>query len=273
MLRQRVITAGVLLAVALPVLFAAAPWLFAALALFLMAGAFWEWGKLNGLRPRASAVSAVLLCVAAWWVVRPLPAEPVGVGVVAGLWLLALIAGLRWGPGHWVRVAPTWRLGGGWLLLLTSWWSLLQLHQRGPAFLLSVLTIAWVADSLAYGGGRLWGRRKLAPRISPGKTWEGVACGAVGVCLWGWAWLVWFDPQGQWGPTVYAHAAERGVVWAVLVWLGLAAVTVMGDLFESMVKRSAGVKDASALLPGHGGVLDRLDALLPLMPVALWLVL
>lgn len=273
MLKLRLMTAGVLLAVALPALFYAPPWVFAAFSLLLMVGAFWEWGRLNGLSQRAAQVSAALVGLAGAVLVAPLSATAMGAGVLAAAWLIVLVGGLRWGPIHWHRVPQAGRLAGGWLLLLGSWWSLLQLHQRGAWFLLSVLAIAWVADSLAYGGGRLFGKRRLAPRISPGKSWEGVACGALGVLAWVGLWVVWMDPQGLWGPTLYADLARHGLLGLGLMLLALTAATVMGDLFESMVKRSAGVKDASGLLPGHGGVLDRLDALLPLMPMALWLVL
>ena len=136
--------------------------------------------------------------------------------------------------------------------------------------MLSVLCIVWMADIAAYFGGRAFGKRKLAPAISPNKSWEGVWSGMAGVLLLA---AVWIAIDGRFdvdGPSVFSrlHAAW-GVVGLVVAALALCALSVVGDLFESLVKRAAGAKDSSRLLPGHGGVLDRVDALLPVLPAAL----
>jgi phosphatidate cytidylyltransferase len=140
----------------------------------------------------------------------------------------------------------------------------------GIEFLLSVLSLVWVADIFAYFAGRTFGGRfskgKLAQSISPGKSWEGVWGGMAGVVGLS---LIWVYLGGQ---TLYSQLAERhGIPMMLLAVIFLAAMSVVGDLFESLIKRSAGVKDSSGLLPGHGGVLDRIDALLPTLPLAMML--
>ncbi|MNT24332.1 Phosphatidate cytidylyltransferase [compost metagenome] len=145
----------------------------------------------------------------------------------------------------------------------------------GINFLLSILVLVWVADVFAYFAGRAFGlkftRAKLAPAISPGKSWEGVWGGMAGVIVLAFAW-VWADKSlGATVPSLYTRLHERGW-WLLLIGaVFLAAMSVVGDLVESLIKRSAGAKDSSRLLPGHGGVLDRVDALLPALPIAMML--
>ena len=155
------------------------------------------------------------------------------------------------------------------LLLAAAWAALVELRDGGVALLLSAMALVWVADVGAYFVGRSIGRRKLAPAISPGKTWEGALGAAVIVALLGIA-IAWWAPQWKTLPALLV--SRLGVAGAALVLLGLAAVSVVGDLHESLVKRQAGVKDSGRTLPGHGGVLDRIDALVAVMPVALLLV-
>ena len=128
-----------------------------------------------------------------------------------------------------------------------------------------------MADVAAYAGGKTFGKRKLAPTLSPGKSWEGALSGALGVVILGLVW-VWIDGQG-WSDSLslFSLLWAHGPVWALLAVLGMSAMSVVGDLLESLVKRSAGMKDSSQLLPGHGGVLDRVDALLPVLPLAMLL--
>ena len=154
-----------------------------------------------------------------------------------------------------------------------------QARILGINFLLSVLTLVWMADVAAYFAGRAWGGRwigrKLAAQISPGKSWEGAIGGAFGVLMLGLVWsavesgmqlpLAERSLQGQ-------LLAQHGLWTMLLALLFLSAMSVVGDLLESLLKRSAGVKDSSGLLPGHGGVLDRVDALLPVLPLAMMLV-
>ncbi len=145
----------------------------------------------------------------------------------------------------------------------------------GINFLLSVLLLVWVADIAAYFAGRAFGlkftRNKLAPAISPGKSWEGVWGGMAGVLVLAFAWVAGDAHWQAQVPSLYTRLAAGGAWLAVLGALFLAAMSVVGDLVESLVKRSAGAKDSSGLLPGHGGVLDRVDALLPTLPLAMML--
>lgn len=277
MLRQRVLTALVLMALLLPALLARNPLPFAVFTLVLISAAGWEWARLNGMgAPVLAWGSGGLLALLCGFSLMHLAQ----VGQTAGLWWLGtgvwLLGGalaLRHGPAGWARLPPwlRWPLGlaGLWL----AWLALAQARTIGINFLLSVMCVVWAADISAYFAGRAFGRRKLAPTISPGKSWEGVAGGVAGVLLLalGWLWL-----EGQFSldsPSLFLLLRQRlgGVGW-LLAALLLTALSVVGDLFESLVKRAAGVKDSSGLLPGHGGVLDRVDALLPVLPAALALI-
>jgi phosphatidate cytidylyltransferase len=148
------------------------------------------------------------------------------------------------------------------IALLGCFISIAGLWQRSAVFLLSAMAMVWIADIGAYFAGRSFGKRKLAPSISPGKTWEGVAGGLLAVLLLS-------ALATQLPETFQAHLLARygWLKWALLLALFVAA-SVIGDLFESMLKRRVEVKDSSNLLPGHGGVLDRIDALVPTMPLA-----
>ena len=285
MLKQRVITALVLLAVLLPALFYESHAPFSALALVAIAAATWEWGRLNQLGQTSSvglAAGLALLCVVTWfagWLDRPLPLLWSAAGA---LWVLVGGLLLRRGVAGWPVVPVAWRVAGGFLALWLAWLAVAQARVQGIDFLLSVLLLVWAADISAYFAGRALGgrfsRSKLAPGISPGKTWEGVWGGIVGVVVLALAWLWLASPGTQTGiapagGTLYARlAALHGVVMMVVAVVFLAGMSVVGDLVESLVKRSAGAKDSSRLLPGHGGVLDRIDALLPTLPLALMLV-
>lgn len=278
MLRQRIITALVLLAILLPALFWPSPAPFAALALLLIGAGAWEWGRLNGSGQAASlalAAACVALCALSWaagLLARPLPLLWISAGAA---WVLAGVFMLRAGVAGWARVPRIVRLAGGLLALWVAWLAVAQARVTGINFLLSVLLLVWVADVFAYVAGRAFGlkfsKNKLAPAISPGKSWEGVWGGMAGVVLLALAWTL-LDASLHAGvPSLYTQLAERG--WSLLLIgvLFLTAMSVVGDLVESLVKRSAGAKDSSGLLPGHGGVLDRIDALLPTLPLAMML--
>lgn len=279
MLKQRILTAIVLLLLLLPALFYPAPEPFAALALLLIAAAAWEWARLTGLAQGAAlacSAACVLACLAAWalgWLQRPSSALWIGAGTA---WLLGGAALLRLGVAGWPTLPAALRLCGGLLALALTWLATAQARVIGINFLLSILALVWTADIAAYFAGRAFGQRlcktRLAASISPGKSWEGVWGGMFGVLLLGAAWIA-ADAHWQVAvPSLYSR------LWAGLGWLLplalllLTAFSVVGDLVESLVKRSAGVKDSSGLLPGHGGVLDRVDALLPTLPLALMLV-
>jgi phosphatidate cytidylyltransferase len=276
MLKQRVITAVVLLALLLPALLATSAWPFALLTLLLIGAAGWEWGRLNGGGPRtavALGVALALACGAALWS-GWVGAAPVLVWWIATLlWVLGGTWALAQGPAGWPRLpaALRWALGAG--LLWTAWLALANAQRIGVNFILSVFCLVWVADIAAYFGGRRFGRRKLAPAISPGKSWEGVWSGMAGVLVLAFAWLAIDRSIAGDAPSLYSRLDARlGLAGLLLVVIFLAAMSVVGDLFESLVKRSVGAKDSSALLPGHGGVLDRVDALLPVFPIAMAMV-
>jgi phosphatidate cytidylyltransferase len=274
MLLPRVLTAVVLLALLLPSLFASVSWPFAALSLVLIAAAAWEWARLNGVATVAAIGPGLLLALAGAWAlysgtVGQVPASWWWITTAA--WLVGGAWALHGGPAAWPRWPASLRLLLGMVLLWLAWLALSQARALSVNFVLSVLCIVWIADIGAYVAGRRFGRRKLAPAISPGKTWEGVYGGMVGVLLLGCLWTLWIDravPVD--GPSLFSHLRGRfGWPGLVLGAAALAGLSVVGDLFESLVKRAAGAKDSSRLLPGHGGVLDRIDALLPVLPVAL----
>lgn len=278
MLKQRVITALVMLLILLPAMFYRSPEPFCAIALVLIAAAAWEWSRLNGYGQSASlAVGAVcgLLCVAAWW--SGLLAQSLaGLWLATGaVWVLAGAWALHCGVSAWSTHPRALRLLSGMLVLCLAWLAVAQARVIGINFLLSILVLVWVADIGAYFAGRTFGgrfsRSKLAPGISPGKSWEGVWGGMAGSIALAFAWR-WLDTA--WAssvPSLYTDLGRHSGWLLLMVAIFMAAMSVVGDLFESLVKRSAGVKDSSGLLPGHGGVLDRVDALLPTLPLAMML--
>ena len=273
MLLQRVITAVVLLAILLPALLAQVVWPFALIVLAMLGAAGWEWARLNGITGAAAlALGGVLLGVGALALQRALvhPAPPWLWWTVLPCWVLGGALALRRGVPGWPLWPRALRLGLGVVILALAGVAMTQSKAMGVNFLLSVLCLVWVADIAAYFGGRAFGRRKLALSISPGKSWEGVWSGMAAVLLLAVAWLA-IDARGL-GDSASVYSRMRDL-WGwpglVLGVLFLAGMSVVGDLFESLVKRSAGAKDSSGLLPGHGGVLDRIDALLPVLPLAL----
>lgn len=272
MLRQRVITAVLLLAVLLPALFHSAIEPFAALTLLLIVAAGWEWARLNGVGSRLALALGLGLGAAlvVLWLSGGLERSwrPLWIGVGA-LWLVLAVVMLRRGVAGWSTWPAGLRLWVGLVLIACAWVAMVQARLLGLGFLLSVLLLVWTADIAAYFGGKAFGRRKLAPGISPGKTWEGAMSGFVGVFLLAAGWL-WADPLAQGSAvSLYARLWSFGPWLAVACLAFLVAMSVVGDLVESLVKRSAAVKDSSNLLPGHGGVLDRVDALLPVLPLAM----
>lgn len=222
-------------------------------------GAAWEWTRLAGLEGQGRRAGYLALIGA----------------VLLGLWLLPwlrpwlLAAAVLWWLIQAVRIATVreiplrqglqaGELAAGLLVLAAPWGALVELHESDPhgrALVLFVLMLIWTADSLAYFVGRRWGRTKLAPRVSPGKTREGVYGAVAGAVLWGLL-LGW---AGSLGPS--------GTLAAALLCGVTVLISVVGDLYESLLKRRRGVKDSSHLLPGHGGMLDRVDSLTAAAPV------
>jgi phosphatidate cytidylyltransferase len=267
MLKTRVITAIVLLAVLLPVTLFAPLAAFGALIGVVVVFAAWEWARLLKAGPAGSVVYAViaaLVVAASTRLEAPRPLfQAAGVfWIVAGPYVL-----LR----KPVLAAGAWRvflMAAGLVIFAACWHALVAARAAGVAFVLSLLLVVWLADIGAYFAGKAFGRHKLAPAISPGKTWEGAAGGWAAVMVVSVAAVA----LHAFEPTLYsALAAQMGLGRALFMLTVLVAFSVVGDLFESMFKRQAGVKDSSGLLPGHGGVLDRIDALLPVLPLAMLL--
>lgn len=270
MLGTRIATASVLLALFAAALLAPSAWPFAALTLAFVAAAAWEWGRLNEAPVAFALAMAILLAaggaaaIAAGWAAE-LPAA--AWRTVALLWVAGGGLALRGGPTAWPQVPRALRWLVGWAALGMAWLALARARALGLDFMMSVFCLVWVSDIAAFAGGRAFGRRKLAPSISPGKTWEGVLSAIAGVVVLG---LVWRAVEPAGATSLYALLESAfGIGGALVALVVLTGVGVGGDLFESLAKRAAGVKDSSRLLPGHGGVLDRIDALLPVFPVAL----
>ncbi|HRN06926.1 MAG TPA: phosphatidate cytidylyltransferase [Ottowia sp.] len=281
MLRQRIITAVIMLAVLVAALWSASPVPFIVLALVMMAAAAWEWARLNGVQGAgapALGAAMVLACGLSWWagwVNEPFRAW----WLVVALWVVVGGLLISVGVDGWSRVPAFLRLALGPAALWVAWLAVVQARMVGVNFLLSVLALVAAADIAAYFAGRAFGgqlvARKLAPSISPNKSWEGVFGGMAGVLLLAALWIF-FDRQiapADWSRSLYSHLWQGGgLVWLVPSVMALAGLSVVGDLVESLVKRAAGAKDSSQLLPGHGGVLDRIDAQLPTLPFAMALV-
>lgn len=259
MFLTRVITVAVLLPFLIGgMFFLPAAW-WGILLLPPLLAAAWEWSLLSDfVRPARWGFCALVL-VSALVMLPGLPVERLAFeqavyGLSVVFWLTCVPAWLRFG---WQVRHPLLLMLSGWLLLVPAWLALVRL-QQWPWALLAVLGVIWVADSAAYFAGRTWGRHKLAVSISPGKTWEGVAGAAVAVAVY--HALVWhFGMAGM-------HSG--GAVAAAVLVAFLLPLSILGDLFESWIKRQAGVKDSGRLLPGHGGVLDRIDGLTSTLPLA-----
>jgi phosphatidate cytidylyltransferase len=275
-LKQRILTALVLLAVLLPALIASQAWPFAVLTMAAMAVGGWEWARLNGAGALAVPLGAALAaaCALALYAGWATTAPPLAWWLAFAIWVLGGTWVLRAGVAGWPRAPQLLRWAIGLVALWTAWLALANAKAIGLNFILSVFFLVWSADVFAYFGGRALGKRKLAPAISPGKSWAGVWSGMVGALLVAAAWLA-IDAAGALGTeSFYSIAANRfGFAGMALIVVFLVAMSVVGDLFESLVKRSAGAKDSSKLLPGHGGILDRVDGLLPVFPIALALVM
>lgn len=279
MLKQRIITALVLLAILVPAVFYPDPRVFSAVAMVLIAAAAWEWAKLNQCT-QASSIAIAVVCAGACFLalfsgmllqpMRTLWLVTGSAWVILGAWLL--YGGIQ----AWARVPQVVRLFGGVGALWVAWLAVAQARTIGVNFLFSVLVLVWAADIFAYVFGRAFGGRffgrKLAPTISPGKTWEGVCGAMVGVIVCGLLWQVLDVRTSTHIVSIYTRLASVNMAFMALAMLFLTTMSIVGDLLESLFKRSAGVKDSSGLLPGHGGVLDRVDALLPILPLSMMLI-
>jgi phosphatidate cytidylyltransferase len=269
-LRDRVVTAVVLAAGFLAALFWLPPLAWTAFAGVLLALAAWEWA---GFARRAAAgrfayaaATVAALVVAAH--VLNLATGAAGTVALAPVYGLAL--------AFWMVGAPLWLvrrptrapaalvLGAGWMVLLPAFLALVHLRNADARSLVLFLAIVWIADIAAYFVGRRFGRHKLAPRVSPGKTWEGLAGALVATGVYALAWIAF---AGGASPAI-VRDLPWSPAWMLALVEALTALSVIGDLFESAMKRQAGLKDSGALLPGHGGMLDRIDAVTPVLPAA-----
>jgi phosphatidate cytidylyltransferase len=274
MLRTRVLTALVILPVVLGMLFYADATQWAAFALAIALLASWEWSRLCGLSP-------------AMWRIYLIASGAVGGALFTASLRMPdvlfaqfseatlMVATYFWifGVPIWLAMKlrpPPWALAlAGWVVVWPTWAALVNLRAASPWVLLAAAALVWAADIAAYFAGRRFGRVKLAPAISPGKTWEGVAGATLGVLAYGIALDVYAHSQPT--PLTPFFGGPWGAM-ALLAMVGLVFISITGDLFESWMKRGAGVKDSSNLLPGHGGVLDRIDSLTSTLPVAALLV-
>jgi len=264
MLKQRVITASILFALFLAALFGLPTLGWQGLVLVVMWQGAVEWSRLSGLSGR-TAIAYCLLMLAMMagmlWFDYNLAQEQQTMLHLAWYVLAVLL---------WVFVVPAWLIAGwrpqnvwlmgavGWVVLLPTGLAMLDLRAYSPWLLLFVMTVVMMADTAAYFTGKRFGKNKLAPAISPGKTWEGVAGAMLGVTLYV---VIVAGASGM----LKHYPVFLGIIVAGWWWVALA---VIGDLFESAIKRQAGVKDSGALLPGHGGLLDRIDALTSTLPFA-----
>lgn len=256
MLRARLITSVFLIGGFLAALFLLPDLYWAAMMLGIIVLGAWEWTQLAHFTRMGRQVftSAVLLA---------------GICLLPGVWQGAL-------PHHfvfwsifaaslfWIALAPAWLVkhhretrkpllaATGVLVLLPAWLALIYLRKVSPWVVLVLMAAVWIADSAAYFSGKAFGRHKLAPAISPGKTWEGVAGAMIAVSIYG-----------------LVLSVTLGIsLWLVVGFWGLTVLSIVGDLFESLLKRQAGLKDSGNVLPGHGGVLDRIDGLTSTLPLA-----
>jgi phosphatidate cytidylyltransferase len=272
MLKTRVITAIVLLGIFLPVLWFAPLIYLGALIAIVITLAAWEWWRLlfpDNQRRAFSYAGLCLLNLVAWLMYADIEAVKILLWLTLGFWLLVvpfiMKQSLQLSLQSW-----RWPLAAiGLFILPACWFALMHLRAVSMALFLSVLVLVWAADIGAYFAGKAFGKHKLAKQLSPGKSIEGALGGYVLVMV-----------IGVLGATLFSdHPHTQGNFFALIQsswgWFGMILVTalcvamsIQGDLFESQLKRVAGVKDSSALLPGHGGFLDRIDALLPVLPLA-----
>lgn len=269
MLKLRVITALLLLVLLLSALFILPDIVWSVLVALVVLQGTSEWARLSKLSGRAAinywGLTLLLLGGLTWFDASHSVAQQAAMHLV----IYAISA------FFWLIVVPAWLIVGwkvrqvvpmaivGWIILIPTGLAMLDLRAISPWILLFIMCLVWVADSAAYFAGRKFGRSKLAPSISPGKTWEGVAGAMLGVSVY--VVLVW-----SFSAYFRQHEILPGLLLAAWWWVGLA---IIGDLFESAIKRQADMKDSGALLPGHGGLLDRIDALTSTLPLAALVIL
>lgn len=254
MLRQRVITALVLAPfVFLVILWIPHPVTAAVLALLVGAGA-WEWSAFPGFTQhsaRLGYVAFIAACLITAWYVGVNSVESNLLLYASLVWWALALLWIAFAPGNVNRATA---VIAGLFVLVPVWLALVRLHAQAPQLLLFLLLLVVAADIGAYFAGRAFGKHKLAPRVSPGKTWEGVGGGMLAAALMAAVGVWWFSMD---------------TVPFMALCVVVAIASVVGDLTESLFKRHAGLKDSGSLLPGHGGVLDRVDSVTAAAPVFL----
>ncbi len=244
-----------LIVMLLTALFLASRALWWTLTLVITAMAAWEWGGLGGIGKRGRALLAASTLIIGALFLPGLWFNNLSLQAALGCMVLAVVFWIVFAPGligGLTRVPKFVIAPLGVIVLLAFWWALGVLRDTGPAWLLAVIATVAIADSSAYFVGKKIGRHKLAPLVSPGKTWEGVAGAWLGVTLF-WAAL---------------HIYQGVNAWLLIIFWCMLVLSIFGDLFESLLKRRVGLKDSGDLLPGHGGILDRVDGLIPVLPFA-----
>ena len=269
MLGTRILTAVILIPLVLAALFLLAPLGWGTVSLVVVGIAASEWANLAGYARSVRALfvaatvaigMAVLVLLATGDESRWTDVVLATCGAAVVFWVIVAPPWLafRWKPASGVALAIV-----GWIALTGAWVALVALQARSPWLVLAAMAIVWIADTAAYFAGRAFGRHKLAPQVSPGKTWEGVYGALAAVAIYAIALTPLADAAGRSGALTPLAIA----LWVACA-LALAALSIVGDLFESLLKRNASVKDSGRILPGHGGVLDRIDALIAAMPAA-----
>lgn len=255
MLRARVITALILAPLVIAAIYLLPLWAYAVFFWLIAAAGAYEWTGLAGISSPMLRFAYLAVLAALALVTWQMPGSWDGVlWLGAGFWALAAVAVVAYPRGGHLAVRPVVAVPAGLVVGWTAWMALVVIRAQplGGTWVLWLLFLVWAADIGAYFAGHRFGRLKLAPKVSPGKTWEGLAGGTlVSLAVT----LTMLVPMGHFSPA-----------W-ILVVLLLVVVSVFGDLFESVMKRARGVKDSGALLPGHGGVLDRIDSVVAALPV------
>ncbi|MET0982270.1 MAG: phosphatidate cytidylyltransferase [Telluria sp.] len=276
MLKTRVLTALVLLAVLLPVLYSSNYTAFAVVATAFFGVAVWETFRLFNPKSDKAPLVAVLWTAVFVWIFFFTNSASISIFwftpqfwfyLSVALWLVRFVPSLKMGLPPLDNPRNTILSFAYAASLVGCFAAIVTLYAYSPLYLLSVLAIVWCADIFAYFSGKAFGKRKLAPSISPGKSWEGVYGGCVAVIVIA-TLVILFG--GETLANTFPVRVQASLGWAVtyLTLILIVAASVVGDLFESQLKRRAAMKDSSNLLPGHGGVLDRIDALVPVLPLA-----
>lgn len=261
MLITRILTAAVLAGLFVPALFLLPMAAWSTLCLLIIAGCATEWAALSGVPSRWMQACFAALIAGSAMVAFLSPKSQTGWYLAASIfWIAAVPWLLRRGQ---MALKPSLKLAAGALVLIPAALAMMEIRSVSPGLLLALMAIVWISDSAAFFAGRAWGRRKLAPAISPGKSWEGVFGAIAAVLVYA---VICITTLGhlvipRWLP------GDMAALLVALFWIALVGAGIMGDLIESLLKRMAGVKDSGTLLPGHGGLLDRVDALLPILPI------